>query len=287
MLENPIVSVTILAKNGGERFVECLEAVFSQEIQYPYEVVVVDSGSTDGTQDVYQRFPVRLFKIKPEEFCFGPTRDLAIEMARGQYVAILSQDAVPINAQWLSNLVRPFDEDEMVGAVQGVECLREDLPAFYWQRKGLFYYTRDSQRWLHHYNGIGFSNVNSAVRRNVWQQVRFGSTPMSEDKAFQQRLVARGIKIAIAKDAVVSHSHSYTMVSLFKRCVNEGLGWRAIGWRYRLWECGLDLVNPYVLRRLKWGIQKGEICSAAEVLFPFIRPLAVYIGNHFVRRYVQ
>lgn len=282
-----VISVTILVKNGGAGLARCLKAIFAQETRHPFEVVIVDSGSTDGTHDVYRAYPVRLFEIRPGDFQFGRTRDYAVEMARGRYVAILSQDAVPVNERWLDCLVAPLAADPEVAAVQGYCRLPEAEPLFYWEKKGLFYFTRESQRWTRAYHGIGFSNVNSALRRSVWENIRFGCVPMSEDKAFQQKLAALGHRIAQAPEALVYHAHTYDLVGLIKRCVNEGLGCRAIGWRYRLWECGLDLVDPQMWRFLRYGLSDREIRSVSELLFPLIRPLALLIGNRLFKRYVN
>lgn len=283
----PMISVTILVKNGGAKLARCLQAIFAQETRHSFEVVIVDSGSTDGTHALYRTYPVRLFEIRPQDFQFGRTRDYAVEMARGRYVVILSQDAVPANERWLNCLVAPLLADAEVAAVQGYCRLPEGEPLFYWERKGLFYFTRESERWIRDYHGIGFSNVNSAVRRSVWEKIRFGSVPMSEDKAFQQKLVAQGHRVAQAPEALVYHAHTYDVVGLTKRCLNEGLGYRAIGWRYRWWECGLDLVNPTMWLTLRYGLADREVRSVSELLFPLIRPLALLIGNRCFKRYIQ
>lgn len=65
------VSIVIPTKNGGDRLKEVLEAVFSQKTEYKYEVICVDSGSTDNTLNIIKNFPCILYEIKPDEFGHG------------------------------------------------------------------------------------------------------------------------------------------------------------------------------------------------------------------------
>src|SRR5690349_7580189 len=74
-------SVVIPTKNPGPIFRQVLAAVCSQETPFDYDVLVVDSGSTDGSVEFVREFAdprVRLMQIKPTEFGHGKTRNLAI-----------------------------------------------------------------------------------------------------------------------------------------------------------------------------------------------------------------
>ena len=134
----PLVSIAILTKNGGKVFESCFSKIYSQVTDFAFEVVIIDSGSTDGTLEYIKRHPVRLYEIKPYEFSFGSTRDYAFSLANGQYIVTLSQDVVPANREWLSKLVGPLMKDE-ADAVQGRTILPRDTELFYWEKKGLFY----------------------------------------------------------------------------------------------------------------------------------------------------
>ena len=106
----------ILTKNGGETFKASLGKIYQQETVFPFEVVAVDSGSTDSTLELLKKYPVRLFQIPPEKFKFGPTRDFGFEQAKGEIIVTISQDVIPIEKNWLTNLVSPFD-DPTISAV--------------------------------------------------------------------------------------------------------------------------------------------------------------------------
>lgn len=106
--EQILVSIIILTKNGGKIFQKSIQKIFSQKCSLTYEVIVVDSGSTDGTIEYIKTYPVRLYTIKPHEFSFGPTRDYAFSLSKGQYIVTLSQDVVPATDNWLIKLVEPL-----------------------------------------------------------------------------------------------------------------------------------------------------------------------------------
>src|SRR5205807_6709801 len=90
-------SVLILCKNEERRIGDCLDMVFAQKGAGEFEVVVIDSGSTDRTLEIVRRHPVRLFEIPASEFHHARTRNYAAEMARGRYLVYLTADAVPLD----------------------------------------------------------------------------------------------------------------------------------------------------------------------------------------------
>ena len=281
------VSIVYLTKNGGELFQRSLAAVLSQEVAFPFEVIVVDSGSTDGTVEFLRTQPVRLYQIPAEEFNFGLTRDYSFGLAEGEFIVSISQDAVPANRQWLRELLAPFAYDA-IAAVQGIDLLPLDQPIFYWDKVGMFYQTRDCRKWNERYHGIGLSFANCALRRSVWEVNRFGRVAMSEDRVFQQRITAEGYLCFIQWTANCFHSHHYpTVAILVKRCANEGHGFRNVGIDYTVRDLLFDLLRPSVWYLWTVGLLRGPLRTLPELLFPLVRPLAVFAGNHFAREYAR
>ena len=285
MSQEPVVSIAVLTKNAGPEFRATLEGVFTQHVSVPFEVVVVDSGSTDGTLDLLGEFPVRTHSIAPGEFNFGRTRDYAFSLTTGRVIVAISQDAVPFGPSWLENIIRPFAAAD-VALVQGSERLPTTRQLFYWEKVGCFYYTRECQRWNVSHGGVGVSFVNCAIRRTVWESNRLSDIEMMEDKMFQGMLERGGHRIVRQTDAMVVHAHSYSVVSLAKRCENEGLGWKLVGQNYSLFDMMRDVFHPGIWRQMLSGLARGEIRSAPELLFPIIRPVFVFVGNHLNKRFV-
>ena len=237
-------TIAIPTYNGIERIGELLDSCLRQEADFEFEVLVIDSGSTDGTLDaVRKRAAVRLHEIPKSSFGHGRTRNLAVEMARGDFVAFLTQDAVPADKHWLSEILRPFDVSDRVACAYGKQAPRPDCcPTV----------KRDV---INHFRSFGpdhflmlqvdnprltsererdaltyFSNVNSAVRRTAMQTVPFRDVAYAEDQALGRDVIKAGLIKAYAPMAVVLHSHSYPLRAYFNRMYEEMLGlWKTTG----------------------------------------------------------
>jgi rhamnosyltransferase len=281
----PEISIVLLTKNAGAELERTLDQIFNQRTSRPFEVLAVDSGSTDGTLEILRRFKVRVHPIPPQEFNFGRTRELGFELACGRYLVTLSQDCVPASADWLERLTGPFDDPAVAAVAGGPVLPPQPARIFYWERVGGFYFTRDSQRWLARYH-FGFSNTNSAVRKAVWEQNRLGAVEMSEDKLLQKTWTMRGLRIVFVPGAAVYHAHDYDLGGLARRCENEGLGYRLIGESYSLYDCAADMLNLGNWWMLLAAIVRGARPTRAELLFPLIRPLFLWKGHRTARHYV-
>ena len=115
------VSICIPTKNGGEGFRQVLEAIFHQKTRLRYEVICVDSGSTDGTLDIIRSYPeIRLKQIAPEAFGHGRTRNLAASLGTGEFIVFLTQDAIPGWEGWLEEMIRAIRTDERIALCFGI-----------------------------------------------------------------------------------------------------------------------------------------------------------------------
>ncbi|NWF91942.1 MAG: glycosyltransferase family 2 protein [Syntrophaceae bacterium] len=266
-------------------FKKSLEMIFLQKIAYPFEVIVVDSSSTDDTLDFVRKHPIRLFRISEEEFSFGPTRDYAFEKAEGEYIVTLSQDVVPANESWLENLVRPIING-MCDVVQGKIIVPECKDIFFWEKKGLFYFTSEGKDFIKKHSNVGLSCCSLCIKKEAWLKTRFGNAPMCEDKAIQKKLTEGNYRIIASEASVAYHGHEYNLKSLRKRCENEGLGWRYAGVTYRFSDLIKDLFPKKTMYKvLIQGLLNGEIRSVTEALFLFIRPVYLFKGNRLNTTY--
>src|SRR4030043_2343566 len=106
-----MISIILLTKNGDIYLEEVLRKVFAQEIEETFEVIAIDSGSIDHTREILAKFPIRVEEIPPSTFNHGETRNLGARLAKGEYLVYLTQDATPLNEEWLEGLVYPLKED--------------------------------------------------------------------------------------------------------------------------------------------------------------------------------
>ncbi|MBE0568172.1 MAG: glycosyltransferase family 2 protein [Deltaproteobacteria bacterium] len=278
-MKETLVSIVLLTKNAGKEFVKTLEAISRQDVDFPFEIIVLDSGSTDGTLELSGKYDARIYRIPPAEFNFGLTRNHGFSLASGDFIVTISQDVVPFDKSWLEKMVSPFLTDKNVVAVQGKTVVPGKSEVFYWEKKGFFYFTSESRNWIEKYK-CGLSFVNCAVRRDFWEKHQLGSIPFSEDKVFQKMIHDSGMDIYVAKDAICFHGHQYSFKSLIDRLKNEGVGWRTAGVRYGLKDCLSDIYdNKWMIRNGFGGWMKGEIQTTQELLFPILRPVCICWGN--------
>ena len=105
------VSIIIPAKNEVTTIRRCLEGVFGQKTAHAFEIILIDSGSTDGTMAEFPgKFPgITTIRIKPEEFGHGRTRNLGAGVAKGEFLVFLNADAWPADEHWLDSLISGFE----------------------------------------------------------------------------------------------------------------------------------------------------------------------------------
>ncbi len=279
------VSVIIPTKNGGEGLDRALAQIGRQEIDVPFEVVCIDSGSSAQELARMRDHGARVESIPPESFNHGLTRDHGARLARGRVLVFLNQDAVPVDSLWLHRMTGPLLRPGRFAAVQGgIRELPSREDVFYWHSCGpRFYFTSESSSWIASHGGIGFSTVNAALRREAWEALPFGWAPILEDKKWQAAALESGLEILDLPEAAVFHSHTYDLVTLWRRAASEGFGWRLVGVRYPPAKMMRDLFHRQTLKYWFVGLIQGELDSGAERLFPWVRPLALYWGNRWAK----
>lgn len=228
-------AVALLTKNGGALLGDCLAAVCAQETAEPFEVLVIDSGSTDGTVERVRAEPrARLTQIPASDFQHGRTRNLAMASTTAELVAFLTQDAVPASRGWLAAFEGFMQAHPEVAGAFGHQVPHLDAdPLEAWEVASHFESFRSGpvtfraplegqplaphERARTHF----FSNVNSCIRRSAWQRVPFPEIAFGEDQAWAHAAQAAGMATGYAADAVVRHSHYYGALALFGRRYDE------------------------------------------------------------------
>ena len=114
-----LVTVAIPVLNGGGLFGEVLESLNAQRVDRKVEVLVADSGSTDGSPQLARHQGAEVIEIPPGHFSHGATRNLLVRRAAGSHVALITQDAVPADDRWLARLLEGFELARDVGLVFG------------------------------------------------------------------------------------------------------------------------------------------------------------------------
>ena len=217
----PLVSVVVPTFNGAGTLPDLLAAVRAQRADFAFELIAVDSGSTDGTIALLETAADRVLRIAHGTFNHGATRNHAIAAGRGAFAALLVQDAIPASPEWLARLVAPLRADPGLAGTYARQVPRADaspLTRHYlerWAASGTAPREAalagpaelESLPPLDRYLRCVFDNVSSAVRRSVWERHPFPMTPIAEDAEWARDVLLAGHRLAYVPDAVVVHSH--------------------------------------------------------------------------------
>lgn len=259
-----MISILIPVKNGGPDLTRCLQAIAGQKIDEKIEVVVVDSGSTDGSAANARAHGAVVHEIPPSEFLHGATRNLAARLSRGDVLVFTTQDAVPADEHWLARLVAALDGEGVAGAY-GRQLPHGDAtppeqffldfmygPAPRVQRLGGIEELS--------YEQTLFSNVNSAIPRPVWEADPFrDDVTMSEDQEWSRRMLLAGRTIVYEPRAAVRHSHAYSLRAAFRRFYESGA---SAGRSYVAGEESRAVLRRafrrYAVGELRWLWQTGR-----------------------------
>jgi GT2 family glycosyltransferase len=199
-MNNKLVSIIIRTKNEEKWISSCLKSVFKQEYQN-IEVIVVDNESTDRTVIKAQEFPIKLVEIK--KFLPGKAINDGIRASSGEYIVCLSGHCVPVNNQWLGNLIKDLNDPNVAGVYGRQEPLSftSDLD----KRDLLTVFGRDKKIQV---KDSFFHNANSAFRREVWDQYPFDEHVTNiEDRVWGELVISKGFNIIYEPDSSVYHWH--------------------------------------------------------------------------------
>jgi rhamnosyltransferase len=181
------VSVVIPTFDAGPGFEELLRRLDAQRGDFELEVVVVDSGSTDGTAELATRYGAAIHRVPKADFDHGATRDLGVSFSSGEYVALTVQDAVPLDEKWLAAMVENLQKDPRVAAVYGRHVPRPDAGVMTRALVGNLAVADHERREQEiqdqaQYRSLSpaqrrrmaaFDNVSSCLRRSVWEEFPF------------------------------------------------------------------------------------------------------------------
>lgn len=229
------VSVIIPTSNGEQSIGPLLSALVKQTLK-PDQVLIVDSSSNDNTLRICEGFDVEIIRINAGSFDHGGTRNLAASKAAGDILIYMTQDALLKDSKCLENLVRPL-ADPQVAASYARQVARDDANPIERFARSFNYPPGNILKGVEDLNVLGiktffFSNTCSAIKRSVFEKA--GGFPdktiTNEDMFLAAKLVQRGHKIAYQADAVVYHSHNYTISSVFKRYFDIGVFFNRNPW---------------------------------------------------------
>jgi glycosyltransferase involved in cell wall biosynthesis len=226
------ISIIIPTKNAGPEFENTLVLLKSQESKAETELLIIDSGSTDSTVSLAERFGAKVLHVQPGSFNHGETRNRAIREASGEIIVLTVQDAVAADTQWLCRLTEWFRSDPQIAGCFGKQVARPDADLLAtWEVethnkifergtrvKSLTSWDDFLRRdFMGRFDLALFDNVGSAIRKSVWQQIPFKPAEFAEDMEWALEAMRAGYRIVHEPKAAVIHSHNRPAVYRLKR----------------------------------------------------------------------
>ena len=238
----PEASIIIRTLNEAKYLENLLKGIHGQNHR-AWEIVLVDSGSTDGTVEIARKYGARVFHIPKEEFTFGGSLNRGCQEALGRYLVFVSGHVWPITNTWLANLLKPFAEPEVAmvyGRQRGTSATNPCEARDFLMQFGV-----TSQILVDEPKG---HNGNAAIRRDLWAEQPFDeSLPAQEDVDWARKIQNKHYRVFYAADAAVYHAHDESLKQVYRRHRNEAVATKRMFPHNRLTWPGIVRRLPYFI----------------------------------------
>lgn len=277
---HPRCSIVVRAFNEQDHIARLFTGISQQNLR-DFEVILVDSGSTDATIAIASaadwHFPVKVVRIEPDKFSFGRSLNLGISQARGDIVVIASAHVYPVYPDWLKQLVSPFD-DPQVGLTFGKQRGDQDT---HFSEHQIFarWYPDESQA---DQSTPFCNNANAAIRRNLWKEHQYDETLSGlEDLEWASWMKDQGYLLSYVAEAEIIHIHADSPAGIYHRYVREAMAFKRIfpEERFNLWDF-TRLFFGNVTSDLYLALGKGKMSEVlwAVLWFRFMQFWGTYQG---------
>lgn len=215
-----LVSVVIRTYDESRYLGKLLQGLKNQHSEgIRQEVIVVDSGSTDGTLDIADSHGARVVHIAKSEFSFGRSLNRGCAAASGEHLVFVSGHCIPASQRWLADLVAPLRSGQVTltygRQIGGPESKFSECQHF---AKFFPATSRIPQ------DGFFCNNANAALPRSAWEQFRFDEEITGlEDLHLARRLTAAGHRIGYVAEAAVYHHHHESWALVRRRFEREAI----------------------------------------------------------------
>lgn len=219
------VSVVFPTNNGVTNGVEKLINSLTAQTLKPVEIIAVDSGSIDGTQNFLIANGVKLIDNSMNIFHHAHSRNLGAEKAVGDFILFTVDDAVFVDKNWIENAVSLLLKTN-AASISGVQKTG-NYKDYYSFLKSIWH-TRHYEKIYHAlsiincpkwlakiYNALSLKpryapidDTNHLVRRSVFEKIKFSAGTV-EDLEFGARLILAGNSVVFSKFLVIEHGHKY------------------------------------------------------------------------------
>jgi glycosyltransferase involved in cell wall biosynthesis len=209
--KSPLLSIVIRTYNEQKWVGETLRRLINQDFNN-FEIIIVDSESTDKTLKIVKQFPIKkIIKTKKKDYTPGRSLNLGIKNSSGKFICILSAHSVPVGKSFLSIGVNTLLEDKRLCGIDGFYSALPD--GSWWEKRRyltyLWGYILGLPDFITSYDTL--DNTHSIIRRSCWEKYHFDeSLPSCEDYDWAQEMVRQGYGVKRLPRFFCFHSHGLT-----------------------------------------------------------------------------
>lgn len=279
-----MISIIIRTYNEEKFLGKLLSEIGNQTVTEEFEIIIVDSGSTDGTLEIAEEFNCRITTIEKKNFTFGRSLNYGCRIANGDYFVFISAHCYPANKNWLSELVKPLIEDPKVALSYGRQ-IGNEITKFSEHQVFAKYFPESISNAQ---GGFFCNNASSAIKKELWNEHQFDEHLTGlEDMAWAKFFFEKGYNINYVPVSIIYHIHEET--------------WRKVKIRYEREAYALKEIMPEIhfnildfIRAVGKGISNDIIMSIRrKVLFRYLGQILMfriyqfygaYKGNHIHRK---
>ena len=216
-------SIVIRAYNEEQHIGRLLEGIKQQTLKNA-EVILVDSGSTDGTVAIAEAYGARVVRIPSAEFTFGRSLNVGIRAATQEFIVIASAHVYPVYPDWLISLLHPLEDGNVAlsyGKQRGPDSAKFSEQQIFRQ-----WYPDISKP---QQETAFCNNANAAIRKSLWEENPYDETLTGlEDLAWAKWAREQGYGIAYVAEAEIIHIHNETPRGVFNRYRREAMAFKKI-----------------------------------------------------------
>ena len=268
-----MISVLMRSHNDIAYIKQTVEMLLKQEVNDSFEIISCDDHSTDGTAEYLAGIAqIRRITPPPGKYVPGKTLNYMVSQANGEYIVFNNADAIVQHKEYLKNLVAPL-QDQHVDCVFGNQIARPDAYAVvrkdYERAFGDGSIARNWDRF--------FSLVSSGFRKADLLAKPFNDQiQYSEDSEWVNRNHANIVYVA---DAIVEHSHNYTLKEVKKRFFNEGVADTQMGKKpISFARCLINIIVES-LRDYLYLLKHGKVLELYyPVIYRYVQKMSYYRG---------
>ncbi|MDR1544610.1 MAG: glycosyltransferase [Prevotellaceae bacterium] len=291
MEKTPLVSVNIPVKNGKKYLKQCIESVLNQTFS-DFELLIVNDGSTDETANIVRSFSDKRIRFFENETCKGIafTRNFAVELSRGKYIAVFDCDDVmlPEKLQKQVDFLKKNPDFALVGS--SIEKIDKKGVVIGKQIYKLPENLIKSQLFFDNY----FAQPSMLIRREVFEKFRYNPQfMMASDYAFWSQ-IAENHKVANLKEILIKyriHSQSITLSQLERQQIYIKKIFEFQLSLLKIFPTENELENHFLLLKNPAKIdvnstQFAEILQWSELLKSRNKELQIF-DNQFFNKYLK